>query len=602
MTRREQAVDIALAWLALALVYRLAMHARLAESFMWADAWQDVLLMLAMTALDAAIAAVAPRVALFASILLLLLAGLDATVAGHLMAAMRIDLDRQTLRDALQSDDWKIVQTASPGDWLAVLLPPVLFVGLRSAPHGRAQVRPALALASLMVLALGWTWAAPRPVDWPPHAGRNPLAGLLLTAPENTKDAFEINDLTKPSVVAEPSAVAAPPTAQAVALPDSATQPYNVVWIIMESTGTRYFSGAFHKEPLPMPTLQRLADEGWYLARHQSPSNSSATSIFAQLSGLYPNPQTAMFATQQDNFVPALPAFLPPSYARFLYTPGRLNFFFPQAFLKHAGLTEMVGYDETTVARNVGVERMSKDEVATMTTFLTRLHAAHEPFLGVYYSFSPHWPYTDYGPKWRRYPGNQPLDHYHNALWLLDQQIARVVEQLRADGRLDHTILVLAGDHGEAFGQHEHNWAHARGSYQENFETPAVLWQPRLFQPRKVTQPTSHIDVLPTLLDALRLPFDRTRLQGKSLWQEVAPRRLFAWSNEGIATVTTPEGVKLSWSVADNRCRVFLLASDPDERRALPCQDHAALLADLKAWRDAQRALLKARSEAARRQ
>ena len=347
-------------------------------------------------------------------------------------------------------------------------------------------------------------------------------------------------------------------------MPEAPTQPYNVVWIILESTGTRYFEGAFHSDPPPMPTLRRLADEGWYLARHQSPSNSSATSIFAQLSGLYPNPQPQMFATQPDNWVPALPAFLPPSYERFLYTPGRLNFFFPQAFLQHSGLKEMVGYDETTVTKNMGLERMSKDEIATVSTFLTRLHRAHEPFLGIYYSFSPHWPYTDYGPKWHRYPGNQPLDQYHNALWLLDNQIARIVEQLRVDGRLERTILVLVGDHGEAFGQHAHNWAHARGSYQENFETPAVLWQPRVFAPRRVTQPTSHIDLLPTLLDALHQPFDRAQAQGTSLWQELpATRNLFAWSNEGMATVTTAAGLKLSWSVQDNRCRVFDLTTDP---------------------------------------
>ena len=597
MNKREQAVDTALAWLALALAYRVSLQRAVDGSFVWAGAWQDALLALTMTALAAAMCLVAPRIALMISMALLLLAGLDAAIFSHVMAAMRSGFEQQALRDALQTDDWRLIETASLGDWLGVLLPPLLLLGLRRLPYGRMRVRPALALATLLLLALGWTWAAPRPDDWPDTAARNPLVHLVFGQPELAQDASELADTAGPSSLSAVLPEPATPSAQPVALPAPPTQPYNVVWIIMESTGTRYFQGAFHDNPAPMPTLRRLAAEGWYLAHHQSPSNSSATSIFAQLSGLYPDPQPQMFATQADNYVPALPRFLPASYEKFLFTPGRLNFFFPQAFLQHSGLSELVGFEETTVARNVGIEHMSKDEIATVGTFLTRVHRAREPFLGVYYSFSPHWPYTDYGPNWRRYPGNQPLDRYHNALSLLDSQIARIVEQLRADGRLERTIFVLAGDHGEAFGQHDHNWAHARGSYQENFETPAVFWQPKVFQPRTILEPTSHIDLLPTLLDALGIAFDRKRVQGQSLWQANPPRpMLFAWSNEGMATVTTAAGVKLSWSVQDNRCRVFLLASDAAERHALSCKNHAELLTALKIWRDEQRVLLQRRS------
>ncbi len=600
MARVEQAVDIALAWLTLALVYRLTLQTRVGSAFLWADAWEDVAVALLLTLLALLLSLVARRLALAVSALLLVLVGLEAQVFAHVMAAMRIALDWPTLRDALQSDDWKVVQTGDARDWLAVLTPVVLLGVLRTLPHGRARLRPGLAVVLAAMLALGVTWATPRPDDWPDDAARNPLVALTWPAQMGEEETFETKQMTKPSAVADPLPVPAETTpATAVALPEPATQPYNVVWIIMESTGTRYFNGEFRDAP--MPTLRRLADEGWYLSHHQSPSNSSATSIFAQLSGLYPNPQTAMFATQADNWIPALPAFLPAAYERFLYTPGRLNFFFPQAFLRHSGLTDLVGFDETTVTRNVGIEHMSKDEIATVTTFLERLQRAHEPFLGIYYSFSPHWPYTDYGAKWHKFPGSQPIDKYHNALWLLDQQIARIVEQLRADGRLDRTILVLVGDHGEAFGQHEHNWAHARGSFQENFETPAILWQPRVFAPRVVAERTSHIDLLPTLLDALHVAFKDAQFQGQSLWRAHSPRpQVFAWSNEGMATVTTAAGVKVSWGVQDGRCRVFELASDPQERRPLACKEHAQLLGTLKGWVTEQRAELKGWNETAR--
>ncbi len=379
-------------------------------------------------------------------------------------------------------------------------------------------------------------------------------------------------------------------------------QAWNVVWVVMESTGRRYFEGETHPTQPPMPFLRELAAKGWYLAGHRSPSNSSATSIFAQFSGIYPVPAAQMFSVAKDNHVPGLFSLLPAQYEKFLYTPGKLTYFFPKAFLQHQGLNEMVGFDETDVTRNPGGEGLSKDEPEVVTRFLQRLHRAREPFVGVYYSYVAHWEYTDYGTAWQRYGGGRLIDHYHNNLWLLDRQIKRIYEQLEADGRLDRTILVFVGDHGEAFGQHERNWAHARGSYEENFQTPAVLWQPRIFAPKVDKRDSLHIDLLPSVLDALGVPFDRAMVQGESLWQAQLRRNVaLFWGNEGTVSGIWRDQHKLRWLTAERRCEQFDLQKDPTERHPLPCGSAAERLALIKRYQGQQRGVVPAYSQAVER-
>ena len=631
--RRQLALDVALAWLVVWVLHRVGMQVALQTPMPWSGAWWDVLWTVPCTLLALLVGWRWPVLGVAVTVPVLILSAVDMRAFALLMSAMHQAVDRIWIRDAYLSGELLAVDAnTDPLEMAVIATGPVTLLLLRVVPWGRPgmRARGVVVLAGLLLLASAL--APSQAATWPTEARHNPMVHLLFAVPPVEEEGFLVGNAPDASV---PAPVPAPvdvtplagdatpvttdvqaggglrmrPTDPAIIdqapvhkiLPPPAEKPWNVVWVIMESTGTRYFEGETFPQKPPMPTLHKLASEGWYLSRHQSPSNSSATSIFTQMSGLFASPQMQMFSIQPENYIPALPAFLPPQYEKFLYTPGKLTYFFPKPFLQHAGLTEMVGFDETVVSRNPGGEFLSKDEIGVMSTFLDRIHRAQEPFLGIYYSYAPHWPYTDYGPKWRRYAGGRLIDHYHNNLWLLDNQIARIVEQLRADGRLERTILVFVGDHGEAFGQHERNWAHARGSYRENFETPAILWQPRLFAPRKVTERTVHADLLPTILDALHIPYDDTLFQGESLFQDHFRRHAtFYWANEGMVTVEREDGLKLSWSPLDKRCRVHDLRVDPQERRPAACQTQPVWLTILRTWATEQRARLDAYSAAVR--
>ncbi|MSQ81475.1 MAG: hypothetical protein EXR77_00960 [Myxococcales bacterium] len=382
-------------------------------------------------------------------------------------------------------------------------------------------------------------------------------------------------------------------------LPTANGTRYNIVWIIMESAGLRYAMGkTAPADKPPMPFLSKLAAQGWLLKRHHSTSNSSAISIVSMLSGLYPSPSHYAFATRRELALPSLATLIGADYSAFFVTPGKLNYYFPHGFLKNSGFADVQGYDEVPVKKTAVVQGIGKDEPATVEHFLRRIDAAKPPFIGVYYSFIAHWDYADYGPMWKRYNSSRTMDRYLNNLWLLDNLIERIVAHLKASGRGSDTLVVLCGDHGEAFGQHEGNWSHPFAIYEENLETPAVLWQPNLLTPRVDERLTAHIDLVPTVLDAVGAPWPRQLLQGESLFQAEFERKyLFGFGKDGAVFAIDPLGPKIALP-REGACAAYDLVHDPSERRRLDCNRYAPMLAALKKWKTWQRTAIAAHSKA----
>ena len=70
--------------------------------------------------------------------------------------------------------------------------------------------------------------------------------------------------------------------------------------------------------------------------------------------------------------------------------------------------------------------------------------------MGIYISFVAHFPYFDYGDEYRiREDDGRLTSRYYNNLSLLDQMIKRIYQSLKEQGRLERTIFVIAGDHGQ---------------------------------------------------------------------------------------------------------------------------------------------------------
>jgi arylsulfatase A-like enzyme len=102
--------------------------------------------------------------------------------------------------------------------------------------------------------------------------------------------------------------------------------------------------------------------------------------------------------------------------------------------------------------------------------------------------------------------GNERVDRYDNAILWTDRNVARLLAALEALDLRRRTLVVVASDHGEAFGEHGFE-GHGRDLHRELVETPLLISLPFRLEPGVVVhERVENVDLWPTLLELLGLP------------------------------------------------------------------------------------------------
>lgn len=91
-------------------------------------------------------------------------------------------------------------------------------------------------------------------------------------------------------------------------------------------------------------------------------------------------------------------------------------------------------------------------------------------------------------------------NYYLNCLRDVDRNIETVLDELEALGLASNTIIILTADHGDLDGAHQ---LHAKGatSYREQNNVPFIVVHPAYPGGRSSKAVTSHLDILPTLVN-----------------------------------------------------------------------------------------------------
>jgi arylsulfatase A-like enzyme len=140
------------------------------------------------------------------------------------------------------------------------------------------------------------------------------------------------------------------------------------------------------------------------------------------------------------------------------------------------------------------------------------------------------------------------------------------LDGLRRRGLDRNTLVVVHGDHGEAFEQHPGNIGHTFFIYDENVRVPLIFALPGA-TPRqvRVTGVTSLIDVTPTVLDLLGLPASAEH-QGVSALRPGARTSLF-FTDYSLGWLGLRDGChKYLYEIGSRRSKLFDVCRDPDER------------------------------------
>lgn len=194
------------------------------------------------------------------------------------------------------------------------------------------------------------------------------------------------------------------------------------------------------------------------------------------------------------------------------------------------------------------------------------------PFLLWVHLYNVHDPYLPDGIR-SRY-GDTYLDMYDEEIHLADREVGRLMEHVENSRFFDRLIIVMASDHGEAFGEHG-NRGHSRTLYEEEIVSTLVMRVPGT-EPHRVPGVVSLMDISPTLRNLVGVP-NQPRITGRSL-VPMLRSEADAWPERPVFMELLPDGRypfdqkavrqddwKLIWWVREGTLRLSNLGDDPGE-------------------------------------
>ncbi|MBN2409421.1 MAG: sulfatase-like hydrolase/transferase, partial [Candidatus Aminicenantes bacterium] len=163
------------------------------------------------------------------------------------------------------------------------------------------------------------------------------------------------------------------------------------------------------------------------------------------------------------------------------------------------------------------------------------------PFFCWVHFFDPHIPYDPPAP----YSIDFADSPYDGEIAYMDHYVGRIAAALREKGLFRKTLVVLAGDHGEAFGE-KVELGHGVFLYDETLRVPMIFLAEDCLPGDLVVKPRVRlIDIVPSVLDMLEIS-PPTEVQGQSLLPYIAgqkkedigmyvetyfPRENYGWSD-----------------------------------------------------------------------
>jgi arylsulfatase A-like enzyme len=305
------------------------------------------------------------------------------------------------------------------------------------------------------------------------------------------------------------------------------------------------------------PVLSRLRDRGVYFTQARSPSSQTAASLAAIFTGRF-------YSQLRWGMHPrvATPA------KTFAHEDKRPRF--PE-LLRDAGVRTFTSASSDTLLNEFGLARGFQDEkrgirnatlhARAITARLEQLRPGERLFAYAHF-MEPHEPYV----SGRR--EDPPFQRYLSEIAVVDREIGRILEFIEKKGWTARTTLIISGDHGEAFGEHN-TYFHATTLYEELLRVPLVVFSPSL-QPRRYDELVTLADLGPTILDLMGLATPASFL-GQSLVPILLgkPARLtrpiVAESGRTLRAFYFPDGKKLIVDPRTATSELYDLTRDPGE-------------------------------------
>ena len=342
---------------------------------------------------------------------------------------------------------------------------------------------------------------------------------------------------------------------------DKLRRPRNVVLIIMESVGIRRLQ--LYKAPYDdTPQLERLAQHAVVFDRIYVSQAYTSAAMSALFCSLYPQFDWEPITRAAPNInVPGIADVLAGhGYATGFIHSGQLKFDNEGEFLRNHGFhSVMADQDDATVPAD--------SELLPKAISWIRSNS-NRPFFLALWTQDTHHPYFVQGPH-DYGVSDANLNRYLNAIHSSDALTGRLADAIDAMNLGQDTVIVVTGDHGEAFGEHgqtAHNWT----VYDEEMRVPLIIVNSQLFpHERHIARLGRQIDIAPTVLSLLGYE-EPSSWQGDNLFAASPVDHVYLFSRYGDYTFGLADShFKYVYDLTRGRNELYDLTADPDELRDL---------------------------------
>jgi arylsulfatase A-like enzyme len=291
----------------------------------------------------------------------------------------------------------------------------------------------------------------------------------------------------------------------------------NVLLITLDTTRADRI-GCYGYEQAETPNLDRLAAEGVKFMNAYSQVPLTLPSHCSILTGTYP----LFHRVHNNGFYYLSPDFT--TLAEVLKAEGFNTSAFVASFTVDSRFGVDQGFDvfnddflQRGVSKNFTSERKAEEVVADFGSWLD------EGYDGKFFSwihfYDPHVPYNPPSPFKETY-AERPYD---GEIAYMDHWVGKVMEKLEEHNLLQNTLIIAAGDHGEALGE-KNEVDHGLFIYDVTMRVPFIIYAPiHLPHGLALDAKVRLIDIMPTICDMLDLPIPED-VQGKTLLPWVSGR------------------------------------------------------------------------------
>jgi lipoteichoic acid synthase len=373
----------------------------------------------------------------------------------------------------------------------------------------------------------------------------------------------------------------------------------NVLVIVLESAGAEYLQ-LYHAASDPMPNVTTLSARSIVFDNAYAVYPESIKSLFTMLCGRYAAFDVPVEAHAAAPCTSIASVFGGAGYRTALFHSGRFGYLGMDSLVAHKGfdILEDAGAIGGNVHSSFGI-----DERSTVRRALDWIDTlgSDQPFFATYLPVAGHHPYltNEQGP----FPADTEINRYLNALHESDAAVGDLLSGLRRRHLDSRTLVMVVGDHGEAFGQHAGNAGHTLFIYDENVHVPLMIAVPGLDAGVRSATVASAVDLPPTLLDLAGLARP-SAYEGASLLDPGSRMALF-FTDYSLGFLGLRDGCwKNIFAVDSGRSSLFDVCRDPGETADLSAGQVARVRAyqsRLETWSTAVRkSLREARTDSQR--